>query len=363
MTARIYRYVIDSRDRNTNIYPSPASYSINLPESILNVESVKLLLADVPFSRYIVHNANNILHISETGNATNAIAIELITGDYEAVALANHIQSRLNAKCNAMYTVTYDNIRDTFTISSDLTDKVTEGIFYSSCMIACKGDPIIVDDKPSNAFKPRSICRVIGFGNGDYDGNVSDGINKYTSTGVRTGVLTIIDAITPVVLIGDMLMLTCIGINGSFPAFVTATTSTTANVIIPSSFTGNIPASSGSITVTNAINGRIVAPFRKNFARDKYIVLRVTNVESIYGITNIIDRSFGIINSKDCALNNEYKHDSYKHFDPPLNSLKKLQISFYDYNGNLYDFQNQEHRLELDFAVWGQRQIKTLCNM
>ena len=73
-----------------------------------------------------------------------------------------------------------------------------------------------------------------------------------------------------------------------------------------------------------------------------------------HGRVGLVGRSFGIINSKESDLNNEYKHDTLKVFEPVLNSLRRLNIAFYDYDGNLYDFQNQEHRLELEFGVWGQ---------
>ena len=356
--SQVYHYVIDSRDRNIAMYPSPASYTITLPEPILNVESLKLLLADVPFSRYLIHNANNVLHVSETGSASDAVAIELIPGDYEPVNLATHLQTRLNAVCRATYTVAYDSIRDSFIIVSNLTDKDTPDVFYAGCMIACKGHAITVDDKPSTSYRSKTVCRVLGFGNADYSGNVSSNVRTYTGTGVKSGTLALVSmSITSPIVSGDVLMITCNDINGAFPVLVTATTSTTAIVTIPASYTGVVPAASGTLIVTNAINGRVIAPFRKNFVRDKYVVLRINNAENIYGISVGIDRSFDIINSKDSDLNNEYRHDAHKTFDPPLNSLKKLTVGFYDYEGNLYDFQNQEHRLELDICVWGQMRI------
>jgi hypothetical protein len=36
-----------------------------------------------------------------------------------------------------------------------------------------------------------------------------------------------------------------------------------------------------------------------------------------------------------------------KTYDPPLERLARVAVSWTDYDGNPYDFQNQEHRIEL----------------
>jgi len=97
--------------------------------------------------------------------------------------------------------------------------------------------------------------------------------------------------------------------------------------------------------------GAVVAPFRKNFNKERYIGLSVSRAEYTYGTSANIDRIFAIIDDKENSLNDDHKSDTIKIFEPPLNSLRKLQIAFVDYYGNQYDFQNQDHRLELEFTV------------
>jgi hypothetical protein len=268
---RVYKYVIDSRDRNTSIYPTPSEYSVSLQEAIVNVAYIKLLLADVPFPRYLIHAGNNRLYVSETGNAGDAVAITLAVGNYDGPGLATLMQTALTAGCRATVSVAYSQATDSFTFTSTLKDKTTNGAV--GFLITFQGPTTPVDDNPSVSYLPYSVARVIGFGSAVYQ-------------------------------------------------------------------------SSGA--------GVIKAPFRCNLIPDKYLVLQIRNVENLYGVSSVIDRSFGIINSKESDLNNEYKHDTLKVFEPVLNSLRRLNIAFYDYDGNLYDFQNQEHRLELEFGVWGQ---------
>lgn len=346
---RTYHYVIDSRDRNTDIFPAPSRYDVTLPETINNVAYCKLLVADFPFSRYTVHAANNLVYVSENGNTTVNV-VQLTPGNYEGPSLATKLQLQLNASCKATYTVTYNDITDSFAIVSNLIDKTATPpttVPTLSFMLAFKGDSIVVDGKHSAAYASFCAARVLGFANANYVGAVK-GVTAYTSTGARTGTLAA-PAGGLAMFVGDTLYVTVDA--GTFPCTVTAVADAAVSVSVPAAFTGQVPT--GTVAVTSVVSGRIQAPFRKNLRKDRYIVLNINNAEINYGVSTVLDRSFCIINSKDCSLNNEYKFDAIKNYEPPLNSLKRLQISIYDYDGNLYDFQNQDHRLELEFSVWG----------
>lgn len=350
---RTYHYVIDSRDRNTDVFPSPNRYDVTLPETINNVAHCKLLVADIPFSRHLVHAANNLVYVSENGGATVSV-VQITHGNYEGPSLATMLQAKLNASCKATYTVTYNDITDSFAIVSNLVDKITTPpptVPTLSFMLAFKGDAIVVDGKPAAAYASFCAARVLGFANANYVGDVK-GVASYASTGARTGTLAApAGGLATAMCVGDALYVTAGAGAGTFPCTVTAVTDAAATISVPAAFSGQVPT--GTVAVTGVVSGRIQAPFRKNLRKDRYIVLNVNNAEINYGVSTVLDRSFCIINSKDCSLNNEYKFDAIKNYEPPLNSLKRLQISFYDYDGNLYDFQNQDHRLELEFSVWG----------
>ena len=54
--------IIDSRDRNYNIYPNANDYTIDLDEVYQDVLSIELVSAKVPFSNYLINSTNNILY-------------------------------------------------------------------------------------------------------------------------------------------------------------------------------------------------------------------------------------------------------------------------------------------------------------
>jgi len=285
---RKYRYVIDSRDRNITAFPSPSKYDISLAQDINNVTEMRLVIADIPFSRYLVHANNNLLFVSEEAPVKvngvdtfpHEVTVAINPGDYDGPSLAQAVEDKLNAVCRATYSVNFDPIRDSYTFNSDLTNKILPRPITGFYLLF-KG-PIVPYgpqsyDKHANktfgestgSYRPNSAGRLLGFDNRNFA----------------------------------------------------------------------------------AVDGGIDAPFRKNFVKDRYISMRIERAEHTYGTSANLDRCFCVVDSKQNDLNNDYKSDTIKVFDPPLNSLQKLQISFHDYYGNLYDFQNIDHRLELEFIA------------
>lgn len=59
---RNVRIIVDSRDRNKALYPYPSDYCVEVPEHIRDVISVELLSYDVPFNDYNITEENNLLH-------------------------------------------------------------------------------------------------------------------------------------------------------------------------------------------------------------------------------------------------------------------------------------------------------------
>jgi hypothetical protein len=149
---KAYRYLIDSRHRDKSVYPSPSKYRINLEEKITNVISVELVTADVPFTTYLISASEHTLHVTEDGGSTT-VTVELPIGDYTQAELAVAAEAALNAQCLATYTVTWEARTDTFTISSNLIDKVTADVLSFTLLAGESG----------------SCARVMGFGEMTYD--------------------------------------------------------------------------------------------------------------------------------------------------------------------------------------------------
>ena len=100
-------------------------------------------------------------------------------------------------------------------------------------------------------------------------------------------------------------------------------------------------------------NNTITAPFRRDFRKDSYVVLKLSpNAEVITSVTQAIDRTFAVVPSNAHGLNVNADEDGFeKRWTPPLSRVGRLMIQFLDADGNPYDFQNQDHRLELMFEI------------
>ena len=257
------KYLIDSRDRYKIAFPSSSTYDVDLYQNINDIVSLELMLADVPFSRYLIHKHNNTLHYS-TGENTEENVVTIEEGDYEndinsiittlGAALPNTMNIILNTKNNKV----------TFTSDTQFT-------------LNFKGNT--VNHSGSNmdvSMKANSIGKVIGFG-----------IDNYTST-----------------------------------------------------------------YNTNTVKYEIVSPYPISFNIEKYIVMRVKRAKVFTANNKPMDDCFAILNNtSNCEPNNNYVTSVVKHFKPPLSDFKKLSITFYDYYGNIYDFNNRDHHFQLKFGV------------
>jgi hypothetical protein len=115
-TTKFERIVIDSRDRDVSLHPTPDRYDVRLHEDIFDVRSIKLIAADVPFSAYDVDHARNSV-VPVRAGAGGAIAeARLPRGDYGApqelaAALADALSAATGLAVTAAYVPRTDNFR------------------------------------------------------------------------------------------------------------------------------------------------------------------------------------------------------------------------------------------------------------
>jgi hypothetical protein len=100
-------------------------------------------------------------------------------------------------------------------------------------------------------------------------------------------------------------------------------------------------------SLPDAYKNVIQSEFKKNFALQDCIIVRVEELELNKSTANSINDCFAII-TKSSKDNFESKKDYIsKTFHPALKKLTKLKFKFVDFDGNPIDFQNQDHRFEL----------------
>lgn len=257
---RKYTYVIDSRDRNTNIWNNPAHYSIQLDEELRDVQTMELLNIDVPFVKYLINNYNNKFHYKINDIEYH---VELDIGDYTGESLAVEITT----KC----------VNHNITCEFNVNDKTQKFTFtcWNDIIYTFKGNDVKVDrtDIKRTLYKT-TLGRVLGFEAKDYIINANESFN---------------------------------------------------------------------------------APFKANLNTDSYMILIIDKCKVNISPSMIIHNSFMIINKNDTKKSNSSSEQNLKSFNPPIPSLNTITIKFKDYDGNLYDFQNHDHKLEIKFTCFRQQ--------
>lgn len=250
LPVRKYRYIIDSRDRNANVYPNPAKYTIKLDEGLTDVISAELILTDFKFNEYNVTRYNNVLY---TVSGTEYV---LPHGVYIGETIASALTD------TTPFTVTYNGTNRKLTFTSD-TDVVLK--FKADSPKRYDMDTF-VDVYPNN-----SMGKLLGFG-----------VDNYELTA-----------------------------GASFEA-----------------------------------------PYSVDLENEHYIIMYMQQAKTYQSKNNTAHNAYAIINKLESTSNGlvMFNNAVSKSFNPPIANLTNLVFKFCDYHGNLYDFQNKEHRFEIVFT-------------
>lgn len=293
--------IVDSRDRNRQTYPNPSKYSIAFDEPFVNVHSAELTVYDFPFNEYNITEFNNVLHVN---------------GEDHKIPAGKYTVSELEDALNLLptgITFDYDEKKRKFKISgggkinckSD-DEEVTVTIYSNN--------PTIPGTK--TATKPEGEPNRIGYtyetkNYPKYDPNVPLGASVGTET---------------------------------------------YNIPIHTYRENTIAQVLGFDAIDKVITGaEEFCPFPVNLnARPNYIIMYLGRTKLYFSQNNNAHQSFAIIRPSNkeniVKLGNEL---ITKVYNPPID-LKKMDFKFVDYNGRLYDFQNQEHSFELKVKCFKQ---------
>lgn len=124
--------VVDSRDRNRSSYPTPQRYSVDLPEDVYDVVSMRLVNADIPFSAYAVRGCIPV----RIGATTSLVPIP--PGDHTPQSIVASLQDALNtAALGVSFQVCYPTA-----IGSDSVVILGDGAFELDFASQPKGSTI-----------------------------------------------------------------------------------------------------------------------------------------------------------------------------------------------------------------------------
>lgn len=176
-----YFVVIDSRDRNYDIFSSTSEYEIELNNIYKDIVSIELISAEIPHSGYIINASNNEIHFIETNTqiSTNTYYTATIPqGNYTESELATTIGEQMTTAGQSTYTVTVDTNSRKMSIASNLTggDNIFSLIF--------RGNTEKYEDTTRYLYKERSIGNILGFTRNNLSGSASyTGQNQYNING------------------------------------------------------------------------------------------------------------------------------------------------------------------------------------
>jgi hypothetical protein len=259
--------VVDSRERNRRLFPNPNNYEVNLVNGLNDVREIRMIASTFPFSRYMVHDNNNVMDVV-IGSAQVKAIVE--TGEYESPSdMAEALQEALNdAVSGELFKVEFSARKDNFTISCTRSFSL---MFQGGCF--SHG----FNSNPDFKYADKTIARIVGFGPESY----ASAVDENTSSVFR-------------------------------------------NVVS--------------------------SPFRKNFEIDDTLIVSIDLMEINKSTSDTIENSFALVCRNGAYPENAktvyYDEQIVKKFVPPLGKLTKFKVSIRDYDGYLYDFQNQEHRME-----------------
>tara|TARA_B100000678_G_scaffold291086_1_gene306145 strand:+ start:569 stop:2215 length:1647 start_codon:yes stop_codon:yes gene_type:complete len=176
-----YFVVIDSRDRNYDLFSSTSQYEIELNNVYKDIVSIELISAEIPHSGYIINASNNEIHFIETNTQTSTNTYYTATipqGNYTESELATTIGEQMTTAGQSTYTVTVDTTSRKMSIASNLTggDNIFSLIF--------RGNTEKYEDNTRYLYKERSIGSILGFIRNDLSGSASyTGQNQYNING------------------------------------------------------------------------------------------------------------------------------------------------------------------------------------
>lgn len=291
VSKRLYRYIIDSRDRNLDYFPSPDKYEIPLSEDVTDVQSVELISFDIPFTKYLINEDNNVLEYALIGDSMkynerlDRDAFSLIFIDYGTYTLEEIVQELNDKNPDTTTTFGFSKIKNKITVQ---TTAGSGGIIFTEGNILANSDP---DAAP-----------------------------------VRSG-----------------------GYDHTAPTYYVANFKYIGNTKSPlTKILGLKPNEMFRFAGDQEVND---FPYQADLRPDRYIALHLGQTSLNFSENNPTNKCFAIIKKDD--LDSKYMDITYKkYYNPPIPAMRTLRVSFTDYDGKPYDFQNKDHLIELQFECF-----------
>ena len=364
---RATRLIVDSRERNMDLYPDASNYVLELENEYKDVISVELSQANIPNSFYNIYHyveggklyANNIIHIHLiTNNGDESSFLELPPGKYTAETDFSNALNTLLSSYTSTY-IGFTSIFDTLTQKIQITiipkadfDKIEEFYFEfldpNTCTIL---NPFNNNDQKK--YPQHSLGPFMGFNKknvGQYTGTITGQIGNVNIVGVGTKFThDFKDCYSyPKIIVQDD--------NSTY------TTPLEIDKIISDTHLTLKTTTVPSVNFTNSkyYPETIISPNVIELECDKYIIMDIRELHRLKSNTDTIDDRFAVIpiDYTKCATKVNFSHlptqREIKYFNPPFARLSKMNIAFYRYNGDPLHFNGVNHLLDFNINTLNQ---------
>ena len=388
---KIKRMIVDSRERDEELYPDPSKYILDFEHEYRDVISMELSQANIPHSFYNIYHhydnsgklyANNILHVhlilsDGTNKSKN---FEFYPGKYTDISLNSDFYKYLTTTIANSLTKEVQNylggyiddivfkiiepqnkIHITYTPNNSGFKKIQEFYFQFLDQNTCPTlNPNVREPKK---YPKYSIGPILGFNKknvGFYNGAVYINNNDKNLYGIATDFIS--DFGNCNVKFPEIILQSE---NGTYTNPLVIDKIINKNHLIlkdPYSY-GSINGNSPSLFIPS----EIIAPNVIELICDKYIILDIRELHRLKSNTDSIDDRFAVIpiNYEKCStilnIGTIPTQREIKYFNPPFARLAKLRVAFYRYNGDPLFFNGVNHLL--DFSVTALNQASKYNNI
>jgi len=133
---------------------------------------------------------------------------------------------------------------------------------------------------------------------------------------------------------------------------------TTARLLgFPTRSSNTLYESAVGVSDGTAFNNILATPFRRCTDPRPYIVMRMQGCDTLNSPSPAAHRAFAIIPRTNPSIAVDDMYPFKKSWTPPLARVPRIRLAFTDPDGMPYDFQNQDHRIDILFTVSTQRSV------
>lgn len=341
--------VIDSRERDILKYPDPNNYKIQFNDEYLNVLSMELIYGKIPNDFYNIiknnydkgYKGNNIFYITFDNGPLEQY--EIFEGHYNKDKLINTLNGDFGDLFNKKYL---------YFILNEFNQKL---------MMYCP-TKFIYNLNYDNCENPCSINKVLGYNDFEYVSNevlidfnnlkieyLNNSENSDTFEYKESFIIRNIPN-NPKNFLQKNIYVEL--------KYLDASTSSIKNIIVRINYVNDcsiiFSVCNNSLIDKTVINYALSIKFyfimgSNSVDLNDYLILQIPEFHTIEAVNDATDRSFMIIPKLPNDEFNKGKapvnEGNIKYFSPPKDRIQSITIKFKNYNGNIVNFNGQEHFL------------------